>query len=60
MPSEVGVSLTKDYVDGFMLDSKYASECRGHELCENGHTLPSYRMSLCIMDSSGLFLGRIH
>ena len=32
MPSEVGVSLTKDYVDGFVLDSKYATECRGHEL----------------------------
>ena len=47
MPSEVDVSVPKDYVDGFMLDSKYASECRGHELCANGHALPSYGMSLC-------------
>ena len=47
MQSEVGVSLTKDYIDGFMVDSKYASECRGHELCENGHALPFYGMSLC-------------
>ena len=47
MSSKVGVNLTKYYVDGFMLDSKYASECRGHELCENGHALPSYGMSSC-------------
>ena len=47
MPSEVGFSLTKDYNDGFMLDSKYTSECRGHELYENGHALPFYGMSLC-------------
>ena len=47
MPSEVGVSVPKDYIDGLMLHSKYASECRGHELCENGHALPSYGMSLC-------------
>ena len=46
MPSEGSVILQKDYLDGFMLDSKYVSECRRHELCKNGHALPSYGMSL--------------
>ena len=27
---KVHVSLTKDYIDAFLVDSKYASECRGH------------------------------
>ena len=28
--SKVHVSLTKDYIDAFLVDSKYASECMGH------------------------------
>ena len=25
-------TLIQNYIEGFVLDSKYASECRGHEL----------------------------